>query len=518
VLAGISLVVRESSHELVEFQETTDAVPSRNLEEDSQSGYWDDALIDRPYNESSKRYLVFIHIIIIAYMLLGLNTVCDLYFTGALDEMVNQWDIKPDVAGATFMAAGGSAPELFTSLIGTLISNSDVGFGTIVGSAVFNVLFVIGLCGLAAKEPIKLSRWPLARDCTFYIVSLSVLAIFAKTEKTIDLWEALILFTGYIGYCILMYFNSELEAMATKLDILANMTPVTPVTPIPETGSTGACEEEIPQRSRSKEDYHHIKKSQQHFERKSVRASDPPHELPDIESITSADSKSIEDVKKPTTEDATDEDDDDIEALLIQPSGRGAQILWCLSLPVYASLYYCIPKPSERYFLYTFLLSLFWIALFSFFLVYCVEVLGEVLGIHIIVMGFTLLAAGTSIPDLVSSMAVARAGEGDMAISSSIGSNIFDILVGLPIPWVIKILFVEAIGRGNGGVGVVIKSDYILLYVLILIFMVFCVVGSIHCLGWELNRTLGVGMAMLYAIFLLIVLLVEFEKPAAFKW
>merc|ERR1712217_354943 len=88
---------------------------------------------------------------------------------------------------------------------------------------------------------------------------------------------------------------------------------------------------------------------------------------------------------------------------------------------------------------------------FSLFLVYCVEILGEVLGIHVIVMGFTLLAAGTSIPDAVSSVAVARAGEGDMAISSSIGSNIFDILVGLPIPWIIKIALVDGAGRGIAG-------------------------------------------------------------------
>merc|ERR1712176_1459311 len=109
------------------------------------------------------------------------------------------------------------------------------------------------------------------------------------------------------------------------------------------------------------------------------------------------------------------------------------------------------PKPTERCFLLTFAISLFFIAGFSFFLVYCVEVLGEVLGIHIIIMGFTLLAAGTSIPDAVSSVAVARAGEGDMAVSSSIGSNIFDILVGLPIPWIIKIAFVEMAGRGIAG-------------------------------------------------------------------
>merc|ERR1719230_315543 len=114
-------------------------------------------------------------------MLLGLNTVCDVYFTGALEVMVEKWAIKPDVAGATFMAAGGSAPELFTSLIGACISESDVGFGTIVGSAVFNVLFVIGLCGFAAKTPIALTWWPLFRDCTYYIIGLTMLAIFAKT-------------------------------------------------------------------------------------------------------------------------------------------------------------------------------------------------------------------------------------------------------------------------------------------------------------------------------------------------
>ena len=68
-----------------------------------------------------------------------------------------------DVAGATLMAAGGSAPELFTSLIGKLknsifdlflgvfVSQSDVGIGTIVGSAVFNVLFVIGMCAIFSK-------------------------------------------------------------------------------------------------------------------------------------------------------------------------------------------------------------------------------------------------------------------------------------------------------------------------------------------------------------------------------
>ncbi len=49
-------------------------------------------------------------------------------------------------------------------------------------------------------------------------------------------------------------------------------------------------------------------------------------------------------------------------------------------------------------------------------------------------MGLTILAAGTSVPDLLTSVIVAKQGFGDMAVSSSIGSNIFDVLVGLPVP------------------------------------------------------------------------------------
>lgn len=55
---------------------------------------------------------------------------------------------------------------------------------------------------------------------------------------------------------------------------------------------------------------------------------------------------------------------------------------------------------------------------------------GETVGITEEIMGLTILAAGTSIPDLITSVIVARKGLGDMAVSSSVGSNIFDITVG----------------------------------------------------------------------------------------
>uniref|UniRef100_A0A1I7WVU5 Na_Ca_ex domain-containing protein n=1 Tax=Heterorhabditis bacteriophora TaxID=37862 RepID=A0A1I7WVU5_HETBA len=52
--------------------------------------------------------------------------------------------ISDDVAGATFMAAGGSAPEFFTSVIGVFIAQNNVGIGTIVEMSPF--IFWLFLC------------------------------------------------------------------------------------------------------------------------------------------------------------------------------------------------------------------------------------------------------------------------------------------------------------------------------------------------------------------------------------
>ena len=55
-------------------------------------------------------------------MFYGIGLVCDDFFVPALEEMSERWQITEDVAGATFMAAGGSAPEFFTSLVGVNVT------------------------------------------------------------------------------------------------------------------------------------------------------------------------------------------------------------------------------------------------------------------------------------------------------------------------------------------------------------------------------------------------------------
>ena len=96
----------------------------------------------------------------IYYMFWGLAIVCDDYFVASLEEISEALGLSPDVAGATFMAAGSSAPELFTSLMGVFAVKNDVGVGTIVGSAVFNLCCIIG--GTALFTPVRPTPAPAA--------------------------------------------------------------------------------------------------------------------------------------------------------------------------------------------------------------------------------------------------------------------------------------------------------------------------------------------------------------------
>jgi len=149
---------------------------------------------------------------------------------------------------------------------------------------------------------------------------------------------------------------------------------------------------------------------------------------------------------------------------------------------------------NEAWCYYQFLMSIVWISIYSFIMVDWITKIGLICGIPAVVMGLTLLAAGTSVPDLLSSIVVAKAGHGDMAVSSSIGSNIFDVTVGLPLPWIFfNIIF---------GCPVQVGADNLVLSVVILTLMVAAVVITIILSGWKMTKSLGIAMMLLYVVFL----------------
>ena len=69
---------------------------------------------------------MLLHILVVVYMFTGLAIVCDDYFVPSLGQICEKLGFSEDVAGATFMAAGSSAPELFTSIIGVYNLSSSL--------------------------------------------------------------------------------------------------------------------------------------------------------------------------------------------------------------------------------------------------------------------------------------------------------------------------------------------------------------------------------------------------------
>jgi K+-dependent Na+/Ca+ exchanger-like protein len=95
---------------------------------------------------------------------------------------------------------------------------------------------------------------------------------------------------------------------------------------------------------------------------------------------------------------------------------------------------------GRKNFVRSFIVSVILISIISWFLVEHAVILAEGLGVPPILIALTVLAAGSSIPDLIASVIVARQGRGEMAVSNAVGSNIFDITIGLGLPWLIILL------------------------------------------------------------------------------
>lgn len=118
---------------------------------------------------------------------------------------------------------------------------------------------------------------------------------------------------------------------------------------------------------------------------------------------------------------------------------RLTYIIWApIIIPLALTIIDCRKEKNVKYYGLTFIMSIVWVAVYSYFMVWFATLAGDSFGISDYIMGLTVLAAGTSVPDLLTSVIVARQGHGDMAVSSSIGSNIFDITVGLPVPWILS--------------------------------------------------------------------------------
>jgi len=330
-----------------------------------------------------------------------LAVVCDRYFVFSLDKIALKLRMNSDMAGATLMAIGSSAPELFVSFIALFKpGNEAMGAGTIVGSAIFNILVIIGASAVVRKAFIA---WqPVIRDIIFYSLSI-ILLIYSFWDGKITLWESIAFLSLYVVYVI----------------AVLNWRKILPY----------------------KDD-----------------------EKPPVEELKEGESQEIQ--KK--------------------------TIFGRFLNGIHLILDFIFPK-AEKFWL-VFFVSILFIAGLSWVLVESAVAISVILHIPAVIIGLTVLAAGTSIPDLMSSIIVARQGRGGMAISNAIGSNIFDILIGLGLPWLIVTI---------GGKIIPVATENLNSSIILLFATVIAVLGFLMAKKWHINKLAGFSLIGIYIAYLI---------------
>jgi len=330
--------------------------------------------------------MIVIYILALLLSFVVLARIVDLFFIASLDRISKDLKLSSDAAGATLMAVGSSAPELFVALFAVLKpgEHEAIGIGSIVGSAIFNLLVIVGAAAVVRKT--KLSWEPLVRDLFFYTLAVALLVYFIWDGR-FDMIDAVVFMGVYIVYVVAVVYWKR-------------------VLPYEDTG----------------DEVHDAHAEQNRFTQ------------------------------------------------------------W-IDIP----LRFVFPSKDRYYFV--FLESIVLIAALSYLLVEMAVASAHVLQIPEAIIALTVLAVGTSIPDLFSSIIVARQGRGDMAVSNAIGSNIFDILVGLGLPFMIVMLLgtdtIEAGGNLIRSVIILFGSVILLVFLLLL-------------RRWKVGKPTGIILILVY--------------------
>ena len=299
------------------------------------------------------------------------------------------------------MAIGSSAPELAIALIALFTAggaHSDVGIGTIVGSAVFNILVITGVSAVVAGG-LHVHAFAVRRDIIYYLISIGYLGL-VFFDGHVSLIEAILGLVGYVVY----------------MGVLI------------------------------------VLKDRQEYDEGE-------------EAVTDAD----------------------------EAAERAPIPLWSQFESLVSGLLGRVTGNPEKNFAWAFAVSILLIVGLSYALVEATIVFSHGIGLPPVIVALTLLAAGTSAPDLMSSVDVAREGRGGMAVANAVGSNTFDLLIGLALPWSIALAF-----QGIAGIDVGTGNLWISIGILVLTTVILFAFLEIER---GLSRLEGVILLLLYVVF-----------------
>lgn len=456
------------------------------------------------------------YIAALCYIFVALAIIADDYFVASLEKITDALALSPDVAGATFMAAGSSSPELFVSLADNVFHKpaESLGAGTIVGSAIFNILIIISMSALLSRQVLVLDWRPLLRDSLWYSWAIVCLT-YGVWDGKIDVLESAVMVGSYVAYIIYMSQNHRIVAFCCKrpdaapsdIEQAKQRPPTDGGKLLKDEPSTTSSESEHTTENRgflADQDRMNPKLQSKYrmFQYHSQRHHDVEgSELAGVEAGEGhghqSDAAIV--VEQPSAA-AKKEEEEELggyfDEVFDVPSSCLGKLWFVITRPIVVVCRLTIP--DCRYPIFSgkfgiagaFLISIAWIGVLSHFTVEFGTKVGCIAHIPSALMGLTIIAVGMSIPDALSSILVARDGQGDMAVSNALGSNVFDILLGVGLPFLLSNLVYHE--------EVPVSKDDLDLSIFILFGVLLFVVLLLILSKWRLYRAPSALMVLAY--------------------
>ncbi|XP_003742183.1 probable sodium/potassium/calcium exchanger CG1090 [Galendromus occidentalis] len=423
----------------------------------------------RPFLDAKTRARggILVYVFLAICIILTISVLCKEYFVPAQDCLIKYLGMNSDVAGATIMAAASSIPALVTSVIGVNVVENDLGLSTTLGSGVLNAAGVLSVCALFADRSVELHAWPLVRGSFFFLLSM-LIVLFALMDSEVDWIEATVCLLAYALYTLAHVYNGPLERFfkyvtglqdRDERDLTIVDSRVRSQAIIMETIVDGFCV------------------------------------ISDIDDMTAKKLKAKgKDCKLAKARPETD-------PKAWGNLSLGRKIFRILTAPSAKILSYVIPnckKPGfEKYFLLTFVMSGALIATLSYSLVWMMAVIGFTLGIPDSVLGLTLMSFSVTLPDVMAAVLVVRKGYGDMVVSYVLGTNIFEVLVGLGLPWLVQTTIIKP------GIAIELQSEGLIYSTASVLFTVILVPTLTYATRWKMNKTYGAILLVWYLTFMI---------------
>lgn len=161
-----------------------------------------------PRESSRHRLLASAAHLLMIVVGLGLLVLGARWLVDGATEVARLLEVSELIVGLTVVAVGTSLPEIATSLIATLRGQREIAVGNVVGSNVFNLLLVLGLCAALSRQPLAVPPSALRFDIPImFAVAAACWPIFF-TDWVISRWEGAVFLAFYVAYVLFLYLQA----------------------------------------------------------------------------------------------------------------------------------------------------------------------------------------------------------------------------------------------------------------------------------------------------------------------